>query len=93
MTRMDDDSELEEKPKAKPTKKKPAAKGKEKADKPASRAPKRAPATPARREKPAAKRESRRDDEPKSVGAEVAWPDPEAAGREVDCPTRRRSGI
>jgi len=78
-----EDSELEEKPKAKPTKKKAAAKGKEKpekADKPASRAPKRGrtAAKPADKsekgEKPAAKREPRRDDrddaesKPKSPG-------------------------
>ncbi|MBA4106748.1 MAG: hypothetical protein C0485_13410 [Pirellula sp.] len=72
----DDDSELEEKPKAKPTKKKPAAKDKEKADKPASRAPKRAPRGAGKTEKPAAKRESRRDDEPKSTEPKSPGPIP-----------------
>ena len=73
---VEDDSELEEKPKAKPTKKKPAAKGKEKADKPAARAPKRAPRDAGKAEKPAAKRESRRDDEPKSTAPKLPGPIP-----------------
>ena len=72
----DEDSELEEKPKAKPTKKKPAAKSKEKADKPAARAPKRAPRDAGKAEKPAAKRESRRDDEPKTSGPKLPGPIP-----------------
>lgn len=67
---VEEGSELEEeKPKAKPTKKRPAAKDKEKAEKPAARAPKRPRSTskPAA-EKSAPKREPRREEaEPKAA--------------------------
>lgn len=67
---VEEGSELEEeKPKAKPAKKRPAAKDKEKAEKPPARAPKRPRSTskPAA-EKSAPKRESRRSEaEPKAT--------------------------
>jgi hypothetical protein len=67
---VEEGSELEEeKPKAKPTKKRPAAKDKEKAEKPPARAPKRPRSTskPAA-EKSAPKREPRREEaEPKAA--------------------------